>query len=138
MYSLDELMGSMQAHEQRINRSQEKGIEQFFQAKMEISSDKAEHRTNKTTGRGRYEGHGHGRGRGRGRGRSYGNQNNFIKQGSNHFSDVQCHSCKKYGHIKKFCPENSKHEANFFEEKKEENNLFLTCLNGEVMLKSSF
>ena len=39
-YSFDELMGSLQAHEVRLNRSLEKSEEKAFQAKRESSTSK--------------------------------------------------------------------------------------------------
>lgn len=79
-------------------------MEQAFQAKMDISLDKAEHLGSKSStcgrGRGGFEGRGRGKRRGRSRGRSYASQENFTKQDGNRFSHVHCHSCKKYGPIK--------------------------------------
>jgi len=75
-YSFDELMGSLLAHEDRINRSHEKIEEKAFQVKEESS------------GRGRGRGRFRGRGRGRGRGRSQFNDTRHPK------SDFQCQYCK--------------------------------------------
>lgn len=66
--SINELMGSLQAHEQRINRSAEKVIEQAFQSKLEVSPEKL-----KPEGSGveqQFAGRGRGQNRGRGRGRN--------------------------------------------------------------------
>ena len=72
-FSFDELMGSLQAHEARINRSSEKEEETTFQTKVEFEPSSQ---------------HIRGRGRGRGRGRS-----NMLK----------CSYCNKYGHSNKHC-----------------------------------
>ncbi|XP_044478092.1 uncharacterized protein LOC123205234 [Mangifera indica] len=101
-YSLNELMGSLFVHEERMNRDRAKG-------------------------RGGY------RGNGRGRGRSYfsyqetengdkGNQRPSYK-------GKQCYFCKKMGHIEANCWRKAKQQANFVEEKEDEGNLFLTCMN---------
>ncbi|GAV58344.1 UBN2 domain-containing protein [Cephalotus follicularis] len=38
IFSLNELMGSILAHENRINKSTEKNLEHAFQSKMEVSN----------------------------------------------------------------------------------------------------
>ena len=62
-YSFDELMGSLQAHEVRLNRSLEKSEEKAFQVKGESSTSKED---KKSTGRGRGRGGFRGRGNRRG------------------------------------------------------------------------
>ncbi|CAL5363087.1 unnamed protein product [Camellia sinensis] len=72
VFSFDELMGSLQAHETRINRSLEKNEEKAFQVK-DIVTKAAEGDSSTSRGhgrggfRGRGRGYGHGNGRGRGR-----------------------------------------------------------------------
>lgn len=102
MLSFDELMGSLQAHEARINRSVVKEEEKAFQIKGE---------TDFSYQRGRGKGRGGIRGRGRGRGRN---------------TSLHCSYCNKYGHSDKYCwskPE----DANYVEEDEEqEDYLFMT------------
>ncbi|KAH1039372.1 hypothetical protein J1N35_041115 [Gossypium stocksii] len=72
--SVDELMGSLQSHEARINRLVEKREEQAFQVKETfINQGNNNHSTNNKRGREGFRGgHGRGYGRGRGRGRNNG------------------------------------------------------------------
>jgi len=63
-YSFDELMGSLLAHEVRINRSSDKPEEKAFQMKRETNRIKQEYSAVKNQGIKGYHGHGHGRGRG--------------------------------------------------------------------------
>lgn len=69
-YSLNELMGSLLAHEERMNRSVEKSIEQAFQVKMEVSNKHKkgemmldQKHAARGRGRGGHRGRGHGRGK---------------------------------------------------------------------------
>ncbi|XP_075499941.1 uncharacterized protein LOC142538514 [Primulina tabacum] len=72
VFSFDELMGSLQVHESRINRSLKKNEEKTFQMKEAVSKlGEIEISTTKGHGRGGFRGHGRGRGFGRGRGRAY-------------------------------------------------------------------
>jgi len=81
IFSFDELMGSLQAHEARINRSVEQVDEKAFHIKGEASTqnevanrlDEPEQFTQRGRGRGGYRGQGRGR-------RQF----------------VQCHHCKRY------------------------------------------
>lgn len=84
-YTFDELMGSLLAHEDRLNKSHEKVEEKAFQVKEESSFSK-EKSTNFS-----------GRGRGRGRGKGQFSESHQNK------SDLQCWCCKKSGHTKAYC-----------------------------------
>ena len=64
VFSFDELMGSLQAHGSRLNRSQDKNEEKAFQVKGEAS--KKDESAGRGHGRGIFPGRGRGRGRGRG------------------------------------------------------------------------
>ncbi|KAK2970868.1 hypothetical protein RJ640_022310 [Escallonia rubra] len=79
IFSFDELMGSLQAHESRINRSLEKNEEKAFQVK-EIVTRTAEAQSATFRGRGRGGFCGRGRGYGRGRGRLDWQQRQFGEQ----------------------------------------------------------
>ena len=85
-YSLDELMGSLLAHEVRINRPSDKAEEKVFRMKGETNKIKQENSAVKNQGRGGYLGRGRGRGRGRGGGSFTGKSN------------IQCRYYKKFGH----------------------------------------
>lgn len=79
--SFDQLMGSLQAHEDRVNRKVDQAEEEHaFQAKEDDGG--AGYR-----GRGGSAVRSRGRGRGRGHGRSH----------------VQCHNCYRYGHVQANC-----------------------------------
>ncbi|KAH0724856.1 hypothetical protein KY284_000721 [Solanum tuberosum] len=93
-YSFDKLMGSLLAHEDRINRSYEKIEEKAFQVKGESS------------GRGRGRGRFRGLGRGIGRGKSQFNDTRQPK------SDFQCQYGKKLCHTETYCWTKQKDEQN--------------------------
>ena len=59
-YSFDELMSSLQTHEERLNRKQEKEEEKAFQVKGEVSKEKTEFSHGRGNGRGGYRGRGRG------------------------------------------------------------------------------
>ena len=96
-YSVDELMGSLQTHEARINRNMAKEDEHAFQVQGEHA------RFSQNRGRGR------GGVRGRGRGR---------------MSFVQCTNCRKYGHKEDDCW--SKDKQAHYAEQEEDEYLFMT------------
>ena len=97
-FSFDELMGSLQAHEARINRSNMNNEERAFQTRGESESSNQHVRGR---GRGSY--------RGRGRGRN---------------TTLKCSHCNKPGHSDNYCwykPEDSVNYA----EQEEDNFLFM-------------
>jgi hypothetical protein len=120
--TIDELMGSLQAHEVRINRSLEKNEEKAFQVK-ETTTKLGENDRPANGGRGRggfRGGRAHGRGNGRGRGRLSNEQGNTK-------TSIQCYHCKRYGHIKADCWYKDQ-KMNFATENGEEaNKLFMAC-----------
>lgn len=149
-YSLQELMGSLQAHEQRINRSTETSLQQAFKSKVEFNRtfEDSAGRGNSSRGRGRSF-------RGKGRGRKQ--PQNFLGGGNhstgcsncgrtNHVdkdcwyketyarnkNSIQCYYCKKFGHIEKNCYKKAAESSNLKEENDvAEENLFLACLSAE-------
>ncbi|GAV64656.1 UBN2 domain-containing protein, partial [Cephalotus follicularis] len=135
IFCLNELMGSLLAHEDRINRSTEKNLEHDFQSKMEVSNKEQRGESSsgqRQSGKGRSRGGYHGRGRSRGRS-DLGHQNHENEKGN--YKGKQCYFCKKYGHIEANCWEKNgkpKQQANFVEEKSEEGSLFLTYLTPNV------
>jgi len=118
-------MGSLVAHEVRINRSDEKVEEKAFQVKAEHSY---RGKSANFSGRGRGRGGYHGQSRGRSQfgeqhcGRSqFGEQHQFK-------GNIQCRYCKKFGHKEAECWSRRKDEArraNFAEKVTEEGNLFM-------------
>ena len=151
--SIDELMGSMMVHEQRIN--QHAPVEQALQAKLSFN--------NRTSGRGRGFMRGRGRGRegfisdqdnrerqgntfnyeqARGRGRSRGrgqvyNRGRGQRPRSGTKSDkshIQCYNCRKYGHYSSECYARPyvEERANHTETKEENAESVLICNNEEA------
>ena len=91
-YTFDELMSSLQAHEERLLRSHGKNEEKAFQVKGESThqKDKLENFVNRGQGRGGFRGRGHERGQRRSRDRGGPNeekQRMFL-----------CHNYRKQGH----------------------------------------
>ncbi|KAJ4820349.1 polyprotein [Rhynchospora pubera] len=82
-YSFDELMGSLQAHEVRLLRSEEKDDSKAFLTK-----------SNSGRGGGRS---------GRGRGRGTGSRDNHQAQQQITKKDIECYYCHKMGHVKADC-----------------------------------
>ncbi|KAJ0018095.1 hypothetical protein Pint_12335 [Pistacia integerrima] len=116
-FSFDELMSSLQAHEERLNRSHDKNEEKAFQVKVESSQKgKAENFSEKKQGRGNnyggFRGRGHGRGRRRGQSGEY-RQNK---------SSSRWHYCNKLGH--------KEVDSSFAEKTDEDNKLFMFLDSG--------
>ncbi|KAK2976681.1 hypothetical protein RJ640_004282 [Escallonia rubra] len=125
VFSFNELMGSLQAHEARMNRSAEKSEEKTFQAKGESYKQNDE-----STGRGYGRGGSHGRGRGHGRGRANGFFNNRR---------IECYRYHRFGHIATNCDSKEK-IASYAEEEEiiadEESKLFMACFDSTATNKS--
>jgi len=122
--SVDELMGSLQSHEARLNISTDKVEKKTFQVKETTTKQGESNRlASRGRGRGGFRGQGHGRARGRGRngGQRQYNEQSYIK------NDVQCHYCKRYGHIIVDCLYKDK-IMNFATENEEENKIFMACI----------
>ena len=110
--SIESLVGSLQSHELRMKQFNYSPLEQAFQSQLSFEGGARGKRGGHSRGRGRSS-HGCGtyeknekeseshrnnaptRGRGRGQGRGRGH-------GSPH-SHIQCHYCKKYGHMQAYC-----------------------------------
>ncbi|XP_059628627.1 uncharacterized protein LOC132271301 [Cornus florida] len=141
--SVEELMGSIKAFEQRLNRRSEKTIESVFQSKLNVSSknqEKYPSSFDRSKGESSRGGR-HGRGRGRGRNNFERNRNiestqqnyGICKRRSHVDKDCwfqgkpQCFNCKKFGHVQKDCWLKTNQQANFSEEQEGETSMFYAC-----------
>lgn len=121
-YFFDELMSSLQAHEERLNKAQDKGEEKAFQVKKE--ADKFEN----SGGRGRGRSGFHGRGHGERKGRERSTDQRQIK------SNIQCYYRKKISHKRIDCwlkqKDDYKHDeqkhVHFIKKTEVESKLFMT------------
>ncbi|KAL4035058.1 hypothetical protein IC575_003732 [Cucumis melo] len=128
-FTFIELMGSLEAHESRINRSMERNEEKAFQVKDAVPKYNDSDRVmTRGRGRGGYRGRGHGTEKGCNRNEA---QRQFGVQSSNK-ANIQCYHCKKFGHVKADCWYKNQ-RANFAAENEAsenngncENKLFMT------------
>ncbi|KAJ8616030.1 hypothetical protein MRB53_035402 [Persea americana] len=109
IFSFDELMGSLQVHEVRINRGVEKEEEKAFQ--VQDNSFKR--------GRGRGNYRGGFRGRSPGRGRTYAHGKGRGDEQRSYMNSVQCYNCGNYGHMKADCWSKDE-QSNFTKEEGDE------------------
>jgi len=146
--TVEDLAGSLEAHEQRKKKKKQKVLEEALQTKMTIKKDKVmymQHNRGKGLRReGRSfdhnGGHGHGNNneeRGqmnhqncRGRGRD--------REDRSHRSNVECNNCGKYRHYAKECYDKKKVEesANLVEEEETKEKGIITMANEDIILDS--
>ncbi|KAL4317940.1 hypothetical protein GQ457_18G004620 [Hibiscus cannabinus] len=111
-------MGSLQSHEARLNRSEEKAEDKAFHVKGEALPQENEQKW-----RGQVGSRGRG-GRGRGRGRGDGHQNQTQQRDIKKY--IQCFYCKKFGHVKADCWKRPRQEqASYVEQEDGEIKLFM-------------
>ncbi|KZV44615.1 hypothetical protein F511_33023 [Dorcoceras hygrometricum] len=129
---VDELLGSLRAHEERMNHGKQEQAGHVLQAKTNYKPRGGSSSRGRGQGRGRGRGQGRGRSqgredqssqyekknqsssRGRGRGRGRGNYERTDDRGKK--SQIECYSCHKYGHYSWECPSNmDNEEANLVE-----------------------
>jgi gag-polypeptide of LTR copia-type/Zinc knuckle len=141
--TVDELNGSLLAHEERMKRSQQEPVDQTLQARFSFNqkgNDKGGRGQGRGRGRGRDQGRGEGRGQGENDERSNNKNNNIRGRGrdrgrgdrSNKYN-VDCFNCGKYGHYASECYSEKKVEenANFVAKEEVENNDVVLLANKE-------
>ncbi|KAK8926482.1 hypothetical protein KSP39_PZI018387 [Platanthera zijinensis] len=130
--SINDLMGSLQAHEERMKRFEHQNLEQAFQSKMNITPDKASHEyINKTENyklqprQARYC--------------------TLCKRNNHDTFDCfyKCRRCPKPTHFSKDCPYKQRvviqqppEEAKFIEQEEDDDYVFYTCKNNENPIKN--
>ena len=135
--SVDEVIGSLRVHEQRLQERDSREEEQVLLARAFNQSKKGD-RGSSSRGRGR----GSSKGRGRGRGRRRFSKNDRDEEEKKLFdkSKIKCYNCQKMGHFADECYSDSKkkmkeEKANVAEETKEESALMMVVYDevGELL-----
>ncbi|XP_073019466.1 uncharacterized protein [Primulina eburnea] len=158
--TLDELMGSLEAHEKRMSRFSNQSWEQTFQGKVNISQKEDDtlqqkkkepiQRPSRGRGRGRYlsfqaRGHRGGRSSSNSRNSSQ-NQDSYCRICRKNGHDTnsywsKCKKCRNTNHSQRDCwyqDGGESREANFTEEikKNETDQVFYSCLNSQQQLEN--
>ena len=127
--SVDEVIGSLRVHEQRLQERDSREEEQVLLARAFNKSNKSDHGSS-SRGRGRGSSRGRGRGRGHGRGRF--SKNDKYEEEKKPFdkSKIKCYNCQKMGHFADECYSDTKkkgkeEKANISEETEEESALMM-------------
>ncbi|KAK0583215.1 hypothetical protein LWI29_034678 [Acer saccharum] len=123
--TLDELMGSLQAHEQRLDEKSVTKVEEALQIQLSLKKDKDETRKNSEASQ---KGQNSQNWRGsasRSSQRKGGGGNNTNQKNK---SQIQCFRCKRYGHYKNECKSNGRNfQANVAEDGDYSETLLLAC-----------
>ena len=139
--SVDEVIGSLRVHEQRLQERDSREEEQVLLARAYNQSKKTD-RGSSSRGRGR--GTSRGRGRGRGRGRFSKNDKEEEERKPFDKSKVKCYNCQKMGHFADECYSDTKkkgkeEKVNISEETEEESALMMIMSDecGELLLQGT-
>lgn len=122
-FKVAELTGSLQSHEERMQRSTE-SLVQAFQSSIKLE-EKSPHTT-------KYQGESSSNNRGRGRGRGRGNNRGRGRSSVDRRS-IQCRYCERYGHYESECRKKksdlNKSRANYTEDSSADtkHSTFFTC-----------
>ena len=139
--SVDEVIGSLRVHEQRLQERDSREEEQVLLARAYNQSKKTDHGS---SSRGRGRGTSRGRGRGRGRGRFSKNDKEEEERKPFDKSKVKCYNCQKMGHFTDECYSDTKkkgkeEKVNISEETEEESALMMVMSDecGELLLQGT-
>ena len=140
-----ELMGSLEAHENRMARYTDESLEQALQSKMNVTESKSKERTRRPD----YQ-HQSSDSRSGSKGKQWKkNQSHFNRKANNNKNFNQCHICKKSNHESKDCwfrpcihckdadhplikcPRKQKDQANFMENDESSEQLFYSCMSSQ-------
>ena len=139
--SVDEVIGSLRVHEQRLQERDSREEEQVLLARAYNQSKKTDHGSS-SRGRGRGRGSSRGRGRGRERGRFSRNDKDEEEKKLFDKSKIKCYNCQKMGHFADECYSDIKmkgkeEKANVTEETEEESALMMVVSDecGELLLE---
>ncbi|KAK0576845.1 hypothetical protein LWI29_024227 [Acer saccharum] len=123
--TLDELMGSLQAHEQRLDEKSVTEVEEALQIQLSLKKDKDETRKNSEAsqkGQNSQNWRGSASRSSQGKGGGGNNTNQKSK------SQIQCFRCKRYGHYKNECKSNGRNfQVNVAEDGDYSETLLLAC-----------
>ncbi|GJZ23157.1 retrovirus-related pol polyprotein from transposon TNT 1-94 [Tanacetum coccineum] len=132
--TIEELAGSLEAHEQRKNKKKQESLDEALKTKATIKDEKALFAHQNNHGKGTNSG-GHNTNRGRGRGRENNNQESEQtgkrfnqnsrgrgrergRGGQGYRPNVDCYNCGKHGHYAKDCrsPKRTEEKTNLVTE----------------------
>ena len=134
-----ELMGSLQAHEERMRRFTEQPLEQAFQSKLNVSRSDGEKKNSHEVNFSQKRGNSNYRGKGRENYRNQGSQENrkrspycrLCKMNNHDIRNCRykCKRCKFPNHLDKDCYYKQNGDARFIEKGDSGEQIFYSCLN---------